>query len=56
MKVITRYSALREFEVEPETALESLLEVGQIIELFMDGEYRDYKIIQKIGNHFIVAE
>lgn len=56
MKVITKYNSLHEIEVEPESVLESLFEVGQIIELFIDGEYRDYKIIEKIDNHFIVIE
>lgn len=56
MKVINKNAIFREIEVEPESAVESLLDVGQFIELYIDGEYRDFKIIKKIGNRFIVTE
>ena len=56
MKVINRNAIFYEIEVEAETAAESLLEEGQFIELCIDGDYKDYKIIKKIGNRFIVTD
>lgn len=39
-----------EIEIEVETELESLLEVGDFVEF----EYRDWKIIEKKNNRYIL--
>ena len=54
MKVINKHATFYEIEVEAETPIESLLEVGDFIELCIDGEYKDYKIVKKQGRRFIV--
>ena len=56
MKVINRNAIFYEIEVEAETAAESLLEEGQFIELCIDGDYKEYRIVKKTGNRFIVSE
>ena len=57
MKVINRNAIFYEIEIEAETAAESLLEEGQFVELCIDGNYREYKIIKKLeNNRFLVAE
>ena len=55
MKVINKHATFYEIEVEAETPLESLLEVGDFVELNIDGEYQEYKIIKKTGKRFIVC-
>ena len=57
MKVVNRNAIFYEIEIEAETAAESLLEEGQFVELCIDGNYREYKIIKKLeNNRFLVAE
>ena len=54
MKIINKYAPFFEIEVEAETAKESLYEVGQFIEICIDGEYRDCLILRKDGKRFYV--
>ena len=55
MKVINKSYPLQTIELEAENELEALYEEDDIVEVCVDGEYRDCKIVKKLNdNHCLV--
>ena len=56
MKVLNKHYPQYTIEVEPENELEALYEEGDIVEVCVDGEYRDFKIVKKLDdNHCLLS-
>ena len=56
MKIITKHYPLYEIEVEAENELEALYDTGDIIEICIDGEYKDCRITKKLDNNRYLVE
>lgn len=56
MKVLNKKYPIYEIEVEAENELESLYDIGDIVEVCVDGEYRDCKIVRKLDNKRYLVE